>query len=100
MLVYLVVEFKAPEHRQPHVVVADLQDWFLDVYFTYLTLDAAIFNCNKVDIVVDLQVYNKQCLVDGSTVLLYDIVHRLVGSFPQSFLHVLLKKRKRLWQDV
>ena len=56
MFVYLVVESNTPKNRQPHVVVANLQDCVLDVDFACLRLKMAIFNCNKVELVVDLQV--------------------------------------------
>ena len=59
-----------------------------------MSMETAIFNCYKVEIVVYLQVHNKQCLSNGHTMFLNDLLyHRLVGCFQILLLEVYFFKK-------
>ena len=53
-LLDMELEYKTPERCNPHVVIANLRDCFINVNFAYLSVETPIFNGNKIEIVVNL----------------------------------------------
>ncbi len=90
VLVYLVSEFYSSKTRQPLVVVTNLEYRLLDVDFAFQSSKAAVFDCHKVEVIVNLAIHNEEGLSDWYVLLDDDVVVNFLAQIIYTVIHLLL----------